>query len=318
MSERISRRKLLSSSVLLAGAASVGLPCPIEAAQTNSRATTRLRYCLNTSTIRGHKIPIDEEIDLVAAAGYDGIEPWIGELQKYVESGGKLSDLRKKLEDNNLTVESAIGFANWIVDDDAKRRAGLETLKRDMDLVRQIGGTRIAAPPAGATDQSDMDLALAAERYAESLRIGDQMQVYPQLELWGFSKTLSRLGELMFVAVESGHEQAALLLDVYHIFKGGSDFAGLKLIDGAAVNVLHMNDYPQIPREKIGDADRVFPGRGVAPIQDILRTLVANGFAGVLSLELFNRSYWKMNPTEVLEAGLNSMKSAVATASLPA
>ena len=55
----------------------------------------------------------------------------------------------------------------------------------------------------------------------------------------------------------------------------------------------HINDYPaDPPREEIGDKDRVYPGDGICPLGQILRTLHATGFRGVLSLELFNRTYW--------------------------
>ena len=56
-------------------------------------------YCLNTSTIRGQELPLADEIDIAAKAGYGGIEPWIKELDRHVETGGKLSDLRKRAED---------------------------------------------------------------------------------------------------------------------------------------------------------------------------------------------------------------------------
>ena len=74
-----------------------------------------------------------------------------------------------------------------------------------------------------------------------------------------------------------------------------------------------MNDYPaDPPREKINDAARVYPGDGVAPITEILRTVLANGFQGALSLELFNRDYWKQDPEVVLRTGLEKMKKVVA------
>ena len=57
------------------------------------------------------------------------------------------------------------------------------------------------------------------------------MAVIPQLEVWGFSKTLSKLGETMLVAIESNQPQACVLLDVYHLYKGGSDFTGLRLLE---------------------------------------------------------------------------------------
>ena len=89
-----------------------------------------------------------------------------------------------------------------------------------------------------------MNLFTVAERYRKLLELGDQMGVVPEVEVWGHSQTLGRLGEAVFVAVESGHPKACLLPDVYHIFKGGSDFTGLKLINGAAIHVFHVNDYP--------------------------------------------------------------------------
>jgi len=92
-------------------------------------------YCFNTSTIRGQKLSLIEEIDIAAKAGYNAIEPWINEIEAYVNQGGSLPDLKKRISDLGLTVASAIGFAEWIVDDDARRTKGLEHARRDMDLV---------------------------------------------------------------------------------------------------------------------------------------------------------------------------------------
>ena len=236
----------------------------------------------------------------------------MGEIEAHLESGGSLRELQQRLADANLTVESAIGFAQWIVDDDAQRAAGLETLKRDMDLVRQLGGTRIAAPPAGATDQADLNLDRAAERYAAALELGREMGVTPQLEVWGFSQSLRRLCDVIYVAVAAGHADACLLPDVYHLFKGGSDFRSLSLIGGSAIHVMHLNDYPgSMPSTTMQDRDRVSPGDGVAPLGEIIGHLTANGFRGVFSLELFNPQYWAQPVEEVLATGLAKMQAAV-------
>src|SRR6185436_7764524 len=76
---------------------------------------------LNTSTLRGHKLPIEEVIDIAAQAGYSGIEPWPDEVDRYVEAGGKLADLSKRHSDSGLKVTGAIAFFQWMVDDDAAR-----------------------------------------------------------------------------------------------------------------------------------------------------------------------------------------------------
>jgi sugar phosphate isomerase/epimerase len=236
---------------------------------------------------------------------------WVGDVEAFAKKGGSLRDVASRLRDRGLAVPSTISFFSWLSDDPVRRAQGLEQAKREMDLVRQIGGTRIAAPPAGATDRR-LDLLEAARRYRVLLDIGASLGVVPELELWGFSKVLSRVGEVACVAMESGHPQACLLLDVFHIYKGGSDFESLRFLNGTDLHVLHMNDYPaQPPRNRINDASRVFPGDGVAPLGPLLRTLRAIGFRGYLSLELFNPQYWKQDPHLMSRTGLEKMKAAV-------
>jgi 2-keto-myo-inositol isomerase len=278
-------------------------------------AMPNFRYCLNTGTIRGQELGIEEEIRITAQAGYHGIEPWVRSIAAYVEKGGKLSDLRKLISDSGITVDSAIAFSQWIAEDPEKRRKGLEDARRDMDMLREIGGTRIAAPPAGATEDPKLDLFVVAERYRALLEIGDQIGVVPQLEVWGFSKNLSRLGETVMACTEADHPRSCILPDVYHIFKGGSGFGGLQLLSDAAMHVFHMNDYPASPsRQEMTDAHRVYPGDGVAPLTRILQMIGTPGSSCTLSLELFNRDYWKQPALDVAKTGLQKMKDSVVAA----
>ncbi len=152
-------------------------------------------YCLNTSTVRGDGLTIERKLEIAAGAGFKAVEPWIEEIEEFAGRGGKLADLRRQVEDLGLTVAGAVGFAEWIVEDKRQRAAGLERMRRDMDLVAGIGGRFIAAPPIGAhqADQTKPNLDQIAERYAAILELGRRTGVTPILELWGFSQTLSRL-----------------------------------------------------------------------------------------------------------------------------
>lgn len=308
----LSRRKALARTGILAGAAwTLGSSVKTDAAAPGStgKEPAPFRFCLNTASIRGHKLGIAKEIELTSQAGYDGIEPWVDSVQEFVKGGGSLKELRQRVVDAGLVVEGAIGFPEWIVDDDARRAKGMERAKREMDLMVQLGTKRFAAPPAGATDLPKLDLFKVAERYRALLEIGDQLGIIPELELWGFSKNLNRLGECALVAIETGHPKACILADVFHLHKGGSDFHGLGLLGPDTVQVLHLNDFPSEPgREKIDDSFRVYAGDGVAPIPEILRALRKAGGQKVLSFEVFNRLYWTQDPQEVLKTGLAKMK----------
>jgi sugar phosphate isomerase/epimerase len=272
----------------------------------------RFRYCLNTATLQGYKLSVAEMVDAAGKAGYQAIEPWLNPLTAYTGQGGSLGDLRKRIVDHGLTVESAIAFPQWVVDDPAKRAAALEQARREMDIVAQIGGRRIAAPPAGANNGPNIAPAAIVERYRALLELGDQVGVVPQLEFWGSSTTLNRLSQAVFVAIESGHPKACVLADVFHLYKGGSGFRGLRLLGSQAIQLIHMNDYPaEPPRETVGDRDRVYPGDGVAPLKQILSDLHVVNPAAVLSLEVFNPAYWKGDPLETARTGLAKMKQAV-------
>jgi len=307
-----SRRDLLTGGAALA-AVSLASGIGGKPALAVDAPKSEFKFCLNMSTIRGQKKTMVEDVEIAAKAGYQAIEPWIGKCDEFVKGGGVLKDLGKRVSDLGMTVEDVIGFPEWIVDDDVKRAKALEEAKRCMDIAQQLGCKRMAAPPAGAVKLENINLIKAAERYRALIEVGEKMDVTPMVELWGFSKTLGRLGETALVALESGHPKACILPDVYHLFKGGSDFNGIKLLSQSAVPVFHLNDYPKdLTREKIGDKDRVYPGDGIAPFKDLFKDLRAIGFKGVLSLELFNPEYWKLDAFEVAKTGLEKMKAVAA------
>src|SRR5205809_4343783 len=109
---RLSRRDALGKTGLLvaavASAENFGVAASVK--PTLPKPRRPFRYCLNTATIRGQKIGIVKEIQVAAKAGYDAIEPWVDSIEDYLKNGGTLKDLKNRLKDSGLTMESAIGF----------------------------------------------------------------------------------------------------------------------------------------------------------------------------------------------------------------
>lgn len=306
----ISRRKALKGLGLLTGATL------LEREKVTGRTIVpegNFSYCLNTSTISGQNTGFLKEFEITAKAGYDSIEIWVRDLEKYVQEGGSLTELKKYADDLGLTIENAIGFAQWAVDDTATRKAGMDQLKREMGMLAQIGCKRIAAPPAGATSPPLLDLFEVAKRYRDVLKLGDQSGVLPQLEIWGPSFNLFHISQALFVASATGHPKACILPDVYHMFRGGSPYESLKLMSGGSIEMFHFNDFVEsIPRKEQKDSDRVYPGDGTAPFDQVVKYLKKSGGEKVLSLELFNPEYWKKDALEVAKTGLMKMKQVIA------
>jgi sugar phosphate isomerase/epimerase len=119
------------------------------------------------------------------------------------------------------------------------------------------------------------------------------------------------LSQLLQLAARVDGRDFGVLLDVYHLYKGGTPDWALRLVSGQCQSLFHINDYPAVPdRSQIADKDRVFPGDGVAPLSQIFGDLAASGFQGALSLELFNPEYWQREPKWVLETGLIKSRTA--------
>jgi len=302
------RRQALQIMGLTAGTALLNKPASAMTAPKKTGAA--FKYSLNMSTIRGQNLGFIKEIQTAAKAGFTSVEIWLDTFNTYLQNGGSILEANRLLDDTGVKVENAIGFAEWMVDDAAKRTDALAQLHRQMDQLAKIGCTRIAAPPAGATGLPLIDLNVITDRYRAILELGDKTEVTPMVEMWGGSNNLKKISQVLYVATESGHKNALVLLDAFHIYKGGSSLDSLPFVGKNAIEVFHINDYPAgIAPEKISEPDRVYPGDGIAPLKQILQTIKNPDKPVVISLEVFNESYYKQDPLLVAKTGLAKMKA---------
>ena len=323
-----SRMKDLSRREMLGGVAAAVIgtqgrrgaaPAPTTAAP-GRPADEPFLYSLNTSTIRGNQLDIVGEIAVAAKAGFHAIEPWTNEIDAYVQKGGTLKELGQRFKDAGIVPANVIAFNSWLSDDDATRAAGMETIKVNMDKAAQIGAKYIATTPGGGggrggrggTPPPPVSLDNAAKYYREALELGRTMGVTPLCELWSSHPVLGPLSHGAYVAIATGDPDASLLLDIIHLYRSGSSFEGLRQINGASLHVFHVNDYPKADDPpRITDAQRVYVGDGIAPLDLIFRSLRDNGFRGYLSLELFNQEYYKKTADENARTGLDKVRAAV-------
>ncbi|SEW51810.1 sugar phosphate isomerase/epimerase family protein [Chitinophaga arvensicola] len=307
------RRQALKTFGITAGAALLKLPAT--AAVNTPKASPAFKYSLNMSTIRGQKLGFIKELETASKAGFRHVEIWIDTFQTYLQQGGSVTEARKIIEGLGLQIENAIGFARWIVDDEATRKAGLAQLQQEMEQLAKIGCKRIAAPPMGANNAHTpvIDLNVVTERYLAILEMGEKTGVLPILEMWGGSPNLKKISQVLYVVTESGHKNARVLLDSFHIFKGGSSFDSTAFVGKPAIDIFHVNDYPAgISPEKISEPDRIYPGDGIAPLRQLMQCIRNPEKPVIISLEVFNNSYYQQDALLVAKTGLAKMKAITA------
>lgn len=263
-------------------------------------------YGLNTSTIR--PASLRDKIEITGTVGYDAIELWADDVEKYQQEGGRVADVAKMLDDQGLKRPSMICLRGWIQADPTAWQSALDAAKKRLEMARTIGVERIVASPPG----EEVDLDLATERYEELLELSLNIGCPASVEFLGFVKGINTLEKAWAIAAGTGNSQATVTPDVWHMFRGGTNFATLNEIPADHISCFHWNDAPKEPERLMQtDAHRVYPKDGILDLAAIADQLRAKDWHGCLSLELFNPSYWSQDPVVVARTGLEKMKASV-------
>lgn len=314
------RRKFISMGAMAGVAASVSPS--LAAPDTENHLKTEKRYqngqspwpiCLDTATIR--PASLREKVQIAAKAGYDAIEPWDGELAEFEKNGGNLKDLGKEIKDLGLFVPSVIGLWNALPPNETKFEESLNDTRNRMRMASDIGSKHVQTIPN--TVGENYDHRYVAQRYRDIIEIGiNEYGVNPALVFVKFFP-LKTLGQAAGVALDTNHPKAMIIPDTYHMYISEGGFEGLKFLKGEMIAIFQFADAPASPAiAELGDEHRVYPGDGILPLPEILKTLKTTGFKGCISLELYNPDYWKQDLQKVAETGLRKTMEVIQKAGI--
>lgn len=263
-----------------------------------------MQYCLNASTIR--PAPLMDKIRIAGEVGFRAIELWTDELDAYIEGGGTLRDVTRALSDAGLAVPTVIAVHGWLGSFGADHTKAVDEAKRRMAQAAEVGAPRmIASPPLGTADLSS-----GGAQYRELLEIGNSLGISPAMEFLGFVKSVHTIEQAWKIVTDANHPDGSVIMDPFHILRGGGDYRSIAMVPGDKVAIWHWNDAPGgRPFSEQSDSDRVMPGDGVGPLREMERLIEASGYSGYVSLELFNPALWERDPLEVARIGIDKMRA---------
>lgn len=262
------------------------------------------RYSLNSSTIR--PTPLLEKIRVAAAAGYEGLEIWHDDVESFLESGGALREIRHALDDHRLAVPTTIYIKGWWDPDNPAYAADMDVVRRRLDQAAALAAPFVIAGPP---PQHDVNYALLARQYRVLLELGREFGVRPAFEYLGFVDELNSLAKALRVIHLADHPDAAVVIDPFHDFRGGSDHETIAQLPADLIAVSHFNDAPaEPPAAQQHDPDRVLPGDGCIDLARYVTLLKQIGYNRFVSLELFREDLWQRDPLEVARLGLDKMR----------
>jgi sugar phosphate isomerase/epimerase len=300
------REFMLSGALAVAGSAIA--PAVVHEKQTAPPQEKRFQkgrspwpVCLDTATIR--PASLKDKIKFAAKAGYDAVEPWDGELEKYEAGGGNLKDLGKEIKDLGLFVPSVIGLWDALPPTQELWEKALPATRNRMRMAAAIGSQHIQTIPN--TVGENYSQKWVADRYRDIIELGiKDYNILPSLVFVKYFP-LKTLGQAVGVALDANHPKASVIPDVYHMYISEGGFEGLKMLKGNSIGIFQFNDAPATPAlAALKDEHRVYPGDGILPLAQIFKDLKATGYKGCISLEMYNPVYWKGDLQEVAKTGL--------------
>lgn len=137
-----------------------------------------------------------------------------------------------------------------------------------------------------------------------------QYDIKLSYEFLGFSDfSVNNFSQCYEIVDELDDSRIGITLDCFHFYGGGSKILDLKEADGKKIFVFHVDDSKDKPLNILTDADRIWPGEGVIPFNDILPALKEIGFNGVATIELFNPDYWKWDAEKTVKVAKEKLVS---------
>jgi 4-hydroxyphenylpyruvate dioxygenase len=242
--------------------------------------------CIATVSLSG---TLPEKLEAAATVGFDGVEIFENDLLTY---DGTPVEVRRIAEDLGLAISIFQPFRDFEAMPEPQRARNLDRAERKFDLMAALGTDLVLVcsnvQPAALDDpaRAAADLREMAERAASrGLRIG-----YEALA-WG--RHVRRWRDAWAIVQAADHPALGLILDSFHTLSLDDDFAGIADVPGERIFFTQLADAPLMSGDVLSWSRhfRNFPFQGALDVTGFLRAVLASGYAGPLSLEIFNDEF---------------------------
>jgi 4-hydroxyphenylpyruvate dioxygenase len=279
-------------------------------------ATAHLPRSIATVSLSG---TLPEKLDAAATIGFDAVEIFENDLLTF---DGSPADVRRIAADLGIAIVLYQPFRDFEAMPEPQRARNLDRAERKFDVMQALGTDLVLVCsntlPAAMDDdaRAAADLAeMAARAGARGLRVG-----YEALA-WG--RHVNRWRHAWKIVRQADHTALGLIVDSFHTLAVDDDPSGIAELPGEKLFFVQLADAPRLTMDALSWSRhfRNFPGQGQLPVDDFLRVVLACGYRGPISLEIFNDEFRAAPARQTARDGLRSLiltESGAGALALPA
>jgi sugar phosphate isomerase/epimerase len=256
--------------------------------------------------------PLEEALAATKAASFDAIELRRVDFQRAAERGLSNDAVLDQVRAAGLPV-SAMGVEyGWIFSTGAERERLFGVFRESCENAVALGcGMMMSAIGPGMASTDD---AVGNIRRAGDVAGGFGLEL--TLEYQFQHPVVSSLDILRELIARAGAENVGLLLDAYHLQRGGRPGRGFEDVPGAEIFYVQFSDVPNAPPPGLPPVDRLPPGKGIVDWTGLFGLLAEKGYDGYLSYEAPNPAHWQQPAGETAKQGAAAARHAL-TAAFP-
>lgn len=246
-----------------------------------------------------------EKLEAIAAAGFDGVEIFENDFLAYDRSP---RDVAAMVADLGLTITLFQPFRDFEGLPEPQRAQAFERAERKFDLMAELGTdlmlvcSSVSPLALGGIDRAANDLRELGERAARrNLRVG-----YEALA-WG--RHVNDHRDAWEIVRRADHASIGIILDSFHTLSRGLDPNSIRKIPGDKIFIVQLADAPRLDMDLLywSRHFRNMPGEGDLPVTDFMCAVAATGYAGPISLEIFNDQFRSGSPRTIAADGHRSL-----------
>lgn len=248
---------------------------------------------------------LEEKIAAIAAAGFDGIEIF---EQDFIADPRSPREVAERIRDAGLEIMLFQPFRDFEGLPAALRAKAFDRAERKFDLMQEFGCDLVLVcssvhPEAiGGIDRAAADFFELGERAAKrGLRVG--------FEALAWGRHIDDHRDAWEVVRRADHPNVGLILDSFHTLGRKIDPQSICRIPGDRIFFVQLADAPAIDMDLLywSRHFRNMPGEGDLAVGDFMAAVMATGYAGPISLEIFNDQFRGGRPQTIAADGYRSL-----------
>jgi sugar phosphate isomerase/epimerase len=267
------------------------------------------------ATVCSLQTPLETVLEDYAAGHVDAVDLWLGQVDAYLKERS-VGALRERLAGHGIAPVAASFQGGLLTSQGEARAEHWKTFEGRLALCRDLGIPVLvvagdAFGPLGPEDlgRLSMSLAEAAKRAADA-------GVRLALEFDARASFPNNLQSAVALVEDVGSPNLGVCLDWFQWTVGPSKPLDLWLLSRENLAHVQLSDIADLPREMASDADRILPGEGSSPVDDLVRRLGEIGYGGAVAVELMNPQLWGVPPRQFGEIAITALRKLLGQATM--